>query len=313
MYPCQTKLTLLCIHNVYLRDIVMSGQVVHFVSYWYCFILLTDRMMHVLAASNVHDLLLDVDTTRCPSLHIAINSVFHYDRPRAKLLQSMRIAGVPMGQVHVFLGNSAGAKIASTAWHGADGTKYYAVAHNSIDFTAMIYIAQHPHIFRGVRTWFYLHDTTEVGETFWNKMAVYCNGIPSCAVPLTRSEAVSNIGLYDPRFLASQIDNLVPKMNLNNDDVRFKTQGVLWEDEFFHRCDERHGMVRGVCAKAWKINGLCAREKHEMCPSKPLRRVATRIYGNTSAPRIAFITKCIDIIKYAANTKGPRAKMVLTP
>lgn len=218
-----------------------------------------------------------------------------------------------MGQVHVFLGGTTDANLISRGvWHGVDGTNYYAVQHNSIDFTAMIHIVEKPDLFRGVRTWFYLHDTTEVGPTFWSKIAIYCNGIPSCAVPLTRAEGCSNIGLYDSEFLASQIASLVAKKNINHEHVRFKRQGVSWEDEFFHRCDTRQGMVQGVCSKAWKIDGRCAREIHAICPSKPGRRPRARVYGNTSAPRIAFVS-CIDLIKYAANTMGPRAVMVLVP
>lgn len=272
--------------------------------------------IYLCSANEIHDSLLDeVSVPSCRSLHIAINSVAHYDRPRARLLESMRVAGVPMGQVHVFIGGMAPANISRplTAVQGVDGTNYYAVPHNSIDFTAMIHIVENPDLFRDVRTWFYLHDTISVGTAFWVKMEPYCNGIPSCAVPLTRSEASCNIGLYDPQFLASHIASLTVKKNLNDEHVRFRQLNIIWEDDFFRRCDARHGLVRGVCAKAWRQDGLCPREIHAICPSITKRRKAVRVYGNTSAPRTVFHVSCIDLIKYAANTKGPRATMVLLP
>ena len=44
----------------------------------------------------------------------------------------------------------------SGAWH-------YRVPHNSVDFTAMVHIAENPGLFAHVKQWFYLHDTTSVG------------------------------------------------------------------------------------------------------------------------------------------------------
>ena len=39
-------------------------------------------------------------------VHLAINSLAMYAAPRVKLLGELRAAGVPMHQVHVFLGDS---------------------------------------------------------------------------------------------------------------------------------------------------------------------------------------------------------------
>ena len=39
-------------------------------------------------------------------VHLAINSLAMYTAPRVKLLGELRAAGVPMHQVHVFLGDS---------------------------------------------------------------------------------------------------------------------------------------------------------------------------------------------------------------
>jgi len=224
----------------------------------------------------------------------------------------MRAASVPMEQVHVFLGGTKG-NLFPTVWQGIDGTNYYAVTHNSIDFTAMIHIVENPDLFGEVRTWLYLHDTIEVGSTFWSKMAIYCDGLRSCAVPLTRSEASCNLGLYDARFLSNQSAILARKKNLNNEHVRFKTLNVLWEDELFHNCDAQGDMAPGVCPKAWRVCGRCAIEHPAVCSHITKNQKPTRVYGGDSSPRIAFVFGCIDLIKYTANTKGPRAPMVLVP
>ena len=268
---------------------------------------------YICAANEIHKPRPDVSHGPCKSLHIAITSVAHYDRPRARLLQSMRAAGVPMGQVHVFLGGTTATNRGLTTWLGDNGTNYHAVPHNSIDFTAMIHIVENPELFRGIRTWFYLHDTTEVGRTFWRGMALYCNGIPSCAVPLTRSESSRNIGLYDARFLTSHTASLVSKKNRDNERVRYMKSSVEWEDDLFHRCDTQQGMVHRVCPTAWRMNGLCARESHAMCSSISHKRRTVRVYGNTSAPRIAFLIKCIDLIKYTTNTRKTISTMAMVP
>jgi hypothetical protein len=249
----------------------------------------------------------------CGHLHIAISSVVHYAVPRTRLLKSMRVANVPMEQVHVFLGGTK-ENLFPSEWRGSDGTNYYAVSHNSIDFTAMIHIVENPRLFLDVRTWIYLHDTTYVGPTFWSKMAMYCNGIRSCAVPLTRSEASCNLGLYDTRFLMNQSGILALKKNTNNETVRFKRLNVLWEDALFHNCDVQRGMTpQGTCAKAWRVNRLCASESHAVCPTITKSRKMIRVYGNASAPRVAFEFSCIDLVKYTANIMGSRARMVLVP
>ena len=55
---------------------------------------------------DARDPSIGADAAKCGSLHIAITSVVHYERPRIRLLASMRAANVPMGQVHVFLGGT---------------------------------------------------------------------------------------------------------------------------------------------------------------------------------------------------------------
>ena len=78
---------------------------------------------------------------------------------------------------------------ASGAWH-------YRVLHNSVDFTAMVHIAENGPLFTQVKQWFYLHDTTSVGPLFWSNATRWCaSGLPACALPLTRYWPTSSMGL----------------------------------------------------------------------------------------------------------------------
>ena len=88
-------------------------------------------------------------------VHLAINSLAMYAAPRVKLLGELRAAGVPMQQVHVFLGDSPTSDDGA-AWFvdAASGARHYRVRHNSVDFTAMVHIVENPHLFNSVRQWF---------------------------------------------------------------------------------------------------------------------------------------------------------------
>eukprot|EP00965_Chrysotila_dentata_P188526 6172787-Pleurochrysis_carterae.AAC.1 len=47
------------------------------------------------------------------------------------------------------------------------GVRFYPVRHESIDFSALVHIAESPRLFSNVRQWFYMHDTCDVGRGFW--------------------------------------------------------------------------------------------------------------------------------------------------
>ena len=55
--------------------------------------------------------------------------------------------------------------------------------HDSIDFSGLIHIADHPRAFSHVRQWFYLHDTSAVGPGFWPVISRWCDQLPACAMP----------------------------------------------------------------------------------------------------------------------------------
>ena len=86
-------------------------------------------------------------STGCSTVHVAINSAVGYEVPRAALLASLRRAGVPMGQVHVFIAGASAATSGSNGEAGAvdeHGTRSYFVPHNSFDFSGLIHVVEHP-------------------------------------------------------------------------------------------------------------------------------------------------------------------------
>ena len=76
-----------------------------------------------------------MSTIACDGLHIAINSLATYDLPRGRLLRELAAAGVPMSQVHVFLGGSeaSGDNAALRYTDTTSGAWFYRVMHNSVD------------------------------------------------------------------------------------------------------------------------------------------------------------------------------------
>jgi len=198
----------------------------------------------------------------CESLHIAINSLYAYDQPRQRLLASLRKALVPMGQVHVFLGGlDAGAATASgtvsasgTVWkRDEDGTRVYKVAHNSVDFTAMVHIVETPDVFRDVSQWFYMHDTAVVGAGFWPNITRWCSSLATCALPLTRWAPSSSMGLYDARFLAEQREQVLALKNTRGVPAeRWKMRNLGWEDRLFKLCDAQSPVpIRRFTRQCW--------------------------------------------------------------
>ena len=71
----------------------------------------------------------------CESVHVAINSLASYGSPRARLLRELAAAGVPMSNVHVFLGDSDATSAAANSRYSdyATGAWFYRVPHNSVD------------------------------------------------------------------------------------------------------------------------------------------------------------------------------------
>jgi len=203
-----------------------------------------------------------------------------YTQPRLLLLRSLRAAGVPMTQVHVFIGGAfngppagpypngggsggdsggeggeggggdsggggGGGSAPPTAEESvADGLRYHYVPHDSMDFSGLVAIAEAPRgTFGRVRQWFYMHDTTAVGPGFWGAISRWCPRLPACAMPLTCRWPSSSMGLYDAAFIAAEREKTLARVknSANLSSAAFKRQALQDEDALLKACEAQTG------------------------------------------------------------------------
>ena len=247
----------------------------------------------------------------CPHLHVAINSAAAYAEPRARLLAELRAAGVPPSQVHVFLAGSRGAAEAPV---DIGGVQHYHVPHESVDFTAMVELAERSERFAAtVRRWFYLHDTSSVGLQFWrHAVKAGCDPLPACALPLTRYYPASSMGLYEASFIAANRDAIVAQLkNTRGAPVaRWKKRGFGWEDKVFKMCDaESVPAVRRFTRQCW--NATLGRRTC-LCSTVEIAATPQVVYGPGRAPRQVWRFGCMDVVKFKANWQR-NLTLVLVP
>jgi len=219
-----------------------------------------------------------------------------------------------MQQVHVFLGGDASGTAADEAGFidAASQVRHYRVRHNSVDFTAMVHIVENPASFRHVGQWFYLHDTTSVGATFWSNATRWCDHLPACALPLTRWMPSSSMGLYDAAFLNAHAASVIELKNKRNTSgLRWKLRGVGWEDKLFKVCDAASpdAPIRRFTRRC---HNATLRRPTCMCSHAQLDEHPQQIYGPTSTPRQAMRFSCADVVKYKANWSRNRT-LVIAP
>ena len=250
-------------------------------------------------------------TSSCETLHVAINSLATFTQPRARLLAELAGAGVPLSQVHVFLGDSgadaderpwrAGEEGGSSASSGGGGAWHYRVRHNSVDFTAMVHIVENPQHFRAVRQWFYMHDTTSVGRHFWRNLTAWCSGLPACALPLTRFQPTSSMGLYDAAFLRARSDDVLELKNKRGAPaLRWKVRGLGWEDKLFKVCDAQ-SEDRPVRRFTRQCYNATLKRRTCLCSKVDIAKQPERVYGEGSQPRQVWRYPCMDVSKFKAN------------
>ena len=145
-----------------------------------------------------------------------------------------------------------GALHAERSWSYLD-TKFHFVPHDSIDFTAMIYIVENPTVFKHVEQWLYLHDTVRLlgGFPFWRVLTHrWCNWNQTCAVPLSCSSMSSNMGLCAARYLWKVQETI---LTLKNPELtgharhKWKERNIGWEDLVFRLC---------AVAAQWHVGNL---------------------------------------------------------
>ena len=260
---------------------------------------------------------------QCRGVHIAINSLASYATPRAHLLSQLAQFGVPMQQVHVFLGDSpkesAGEADGGRFVDAASGAWHYRVPHNSVDFTAMVHIAENAPLFSAVKQWFYMHDTSSVGANFWPNVTKWCaSGLPACALPLTRWNPTSSMGLYDADFLRSRaaVSNIsVLKNTRGLSGMRWKIRGVGWEDKLFKVCD-----AISPDAPIRRFTRRCENKtlgrRTCLCSQLTIESTPVPVYGAASTPRQVWRFDCADVKKYKANyarNQSKNGQMIIAP
>uniref|UniRef100_A0A7S3W0S6 Uncharacterized protein n=2 Tax=Emiliania huxleyi TaxID=2903 RepID=A0A7S3W0S6_EMIHU len=249
----------------------------------------------------------------CSTTAVAVNSLDAYAAPREWLLASLRRSGVPMDQVHVFLagrGYGEGGGDSGVVRRDGDGVRYYAVPHNSIDFSAMVHIVENPLLFGGVRQWFYLHDTAEVGRGFWPNVTHWCDRLPTCALPLTRYYPSSSMGLYDAAFLAARRADIVRLKNARGAPAEtWKRRGFGWEDKVIKLCDASGSppprRFTRRCYNKTLLRRTC------ICSSVHVESTPAPVYAD-STPRQVWRFDCADVRKFKANFERNRT-LVLAP
>ena len=230
-----------------------------------------------------------------------------------------------MKQVHVFLGDSPATTGAADESGGgrysdvASGAWHYRVPHNSVDFTAMVHIAENAPLFEEVKQWFYLHDTASVGPNFWSNATRWCaKGLPACALPLTRYIPSSSMGLYDAAFLRSDaaLSNISALKNSRGaTGMRWKIRGVGWEDKLFKVCDAVSPDAPVRRFTRWCENKTLGRRTC-MCNGLTIEKTPVRVYGAESTPRQVWRFDCADVSKFKANwarNQSRNGKMIIAP
>ena len=139
-----------------------------------------------------------------------------------------QLSALNVSTVHV----SGGEK--HTVWYRVSTTvQRLNVQHNSIDFTGLIALLEHPRVLDGHSTFFYVHDTTTVTDLFRQKLANYKSNM-TCAL---RSSPSMNMGVYNSMDLWSVRRNLLTMRSADQPTVSerqfLKKKGVPSEDLAF--------------------------------------------------------------------------------
>jgi hypothetical protein len=218
-----------------------------------------------------------------------INSTLQNQPILSRLIHSLHKNHILPEDILVVFGNSSHIYIQKNP-------DYYelGVTHNSIDFTALIAVIEHvyslvDHGFSLPDYWFYLHDTCEVGETFYQKLFTCTHSFTNDVKPLTYKKSM-NIGLYKYLFLLNHKDRILKMRSSNHprqEEVQhWKRAGVSYEDFIFH-----------ISSSSFSYSFIPSSQPHDRTSvSAP-----SIIYPNSSVLRITEYFQELDFYKYKAN------------
>lgn len=185
-----------------------------------------------------------------------------------------------------------------------DNYSILGVTHNSIDFTALISVIEHVYSlidnnFSLPDYWFYLHDTCELGESFYSFFHNYMNiiDVNFNTIPLTYCKSM-NIGLYKYTFLLNNKNKLFELRSFDFPQFSqieyLKKLGVLKEDFIFYLDNNR----LEVNNKCFKNSFIHTSTKDRILLNNGNSSI---IYNNSKIYRITEYFSSLDFYKYKAN------------
>jgi hypothetical protein len=163
-----------------------------------------------------------------PQIKICISSTRNYAAKTLPLLiKSLTESGISGNDIYVFEGGHPSKEYVFESFH------HYLVAHNSIDFTALIEVA---HIEFETCYWFFLHDTCIVGKDFKRLIENIPHFMPD-TLPIKDYPSM-NIGAYKHTYLKEKEELLQRYINKSANQaslLEFKEKGVQDEDILFRQ------------------------------------------------------------------------------
>jgi hypothetical protein len=220
-----------------------------------------------------------------PTVKICIGSNRKYaSQTIPPLVASLVESGIRPNDIYVFEGGYHEKQYAFTSFH------HYFVAHNSIDFTALIEAAD-----SDVKTdyWFFLHDTCLVGKKYSRLIANIPHFLPD-AMPLKNYPSMS-MGAYKASYLKGKKEQLDSYRNKSNDEVRlrqFKENAIRNEDILFKESKSP------IVYNGWMLD---PDEEHERTNIE-----IPSIYSN----RICEYFPQADLYKFKANYKPEQPRIL---
>jgi len=190
-------------------------------------------------------------------MKIAINSNLKNSIELHCLLESMKKhPEFNEYDVLVFIGGNFGEH--DYIFEKSGNITYIKCNYNSIDYTALIALVE---LYRGNidEHYFYIHDTCEVGDTFFSKLkSIDVSDVSSIKI-YTKS---MNIGIYSQTILNKFRDLLISKKQFNNNNiVEFKKECIATEDYIFNNdpkntiLDNYTGRIPWASPQNYYLNG----------------------------------------------------------
>tara|TARA_R110000868_G_scaffold329126_6_gene589961 strand:- start:469 stop:1128 length:660 start_codon:yes stop_codon:yes gene_type:complete len=195
----------------------------------------------------------------------------YYQITTPVLIKSLVASGIDKKNIIVVAGGCENS-ITTTI----DGVEHRMVNHDSFDMTSFIYVVENDVDFT---SFFYLHDTCEVGKTFYSDVVKILEKQKPTKCMRLKNGASMNIGWYDVKTVKQHKDRIVEQKNLdlsNKGLQTAKSNAVDEEDLVF-------SLIGGKMCK--------------FTTRDPIITKMTELYGNTTDRRCEFYDE-INLKKY---------------